>query len=369
MAKFLFYDDMIINLLTRREKPSGGAAVQAYGWIKGLLDAGEEINVLTDVQENEILKEDCSDLILLPLYDKKKGLRWFRWLYYRMPSLYNTIKQSRPDYLYVGVPCWQSFLFAMICRRLKIKYILRISNDNLVDERAYKSRSRIHLYFQQLGMRLSYCIMCQNQYQFDIVRKKFPHKKVIKISNPVFLKSKTASSDIESKKYIAWLGIFQYQKNVPLLFEIASLLKKEHFLIAGKEHPACDEETRHFLYKLSQLPNVQFAGFLNRDQVLPFVSKAKYLLNTSHHEGFSNTFLEAMSVGTPIITSANVNPDGIVSRHHLGIVFNDVPDLQNKFFSVTPAVYNLMSKNVQEYIREHDYKLLSKKLLSMLASN
>lgn len=51
MAKFLFYDEMIINILAKDERPSGGAAVQAYGWIRGLLDAGEEINVLTDVSK------------------------------------------------------------------------------------------------------------------------------------------------------------------------------------------------------------------------------------------------------------------------------------------------------------------------------
>jgi hypothetical protein len=39
MAKFLFYDDKIINLMVREEKPTGGAAVQAYGWMQPLIDA------------------------------------------------------------------------------------------------------------------------------------------------------------------------------------------------------------------------------------------------------------------------------------------------------------------------------------------
>jgi glycosyltransferase involved in cell wall biosynthesis len=292
-----------------------------------------------------------------------------RWLSYRLPYLYQTLKRNKPDYFYEGIPCWTSFLFGIICRRLKIKYILRISNDCFLDERAYKSRSRLHLFFQRLGMKLSYCILCQNNYQFNIVKKEFPDKKVIKISNPVLLNGETYSNDIQSKKYIAWLGIYQYQKNIPLLYEIASLLKDEEFLIAGREHPKCDEGTRYFLYKLAQLPNVKFAGFLERDQVLSFFSKAKYLLNTSHYEGFSNTFLEAMSVATPIITSEKVNPDNIISSHNLGIVFKDPADLQKRFSSVTPAIYKGMSKNVLEYIEQHDYKVLSKKLLSMLSSN
>ncbi|HTE28572.1 glycosyltransferase family 4 protein [Flavitalea sp.] len=369
MAKFLFFDDMIINILVKQEKPSGGAAVQAYGWIRGLLDAGEEINVLTDMSENKILKEECLDIILLPLYNKKKGLRWVRWLYYRLPYLYQTIKRSKPDYFYEGVPCWKSFFFAIICRHLRVKYILRISNDCFLDERAHKTRSVPHLFFQRLGMKLSYCILCQNNYQYNIIKKEFPGKKIFKISNPLLLKGGAFSNEIQSKNYIAWLGIYQYQKNIPLLFEIASLLADEKFLIAGKEHPRCDEETQYYLQKLGQLPNVQFAGFLERDQVLPFFSKAKYLLNTSHYEGFSNTFLEAMSVGTPIITTERVNPDSIISNHNLGIVFSDLPELQKMFSGVTTAVYTSMSKNVLTYIEQHDYKLLSKKLLAMLSTN
>ena len=208
MAKFLFYDDMIINILVKEEKPSGGAAVQAYGWIRGLLDAGEEINVLTNMPGNGMLKEECLDIILLPLYDKSKGLRWIRWLYYRLPHLYQTIKRCKPDYFYEGIPCWKSFLFAIICRHLKIKYILRISNDCLLDNRARKSRSGVQLFFQRLGMKLSYCILCQNTYQFNIVKRQFPGKRILKISNPLLLKSEMVSEELQSKQYIAWLGIY-----------------------------------------------------------------------------------------------------------------------------------------------------------------
>ncbi|MHA4843651.1 glycosyltransferase family 4 protein [Flavitalea antarctica] len=369
MAKFLFYDDMIINILAKDERPSGGAAVQAYGWIRGLLDAGEEINVLTNVSKNRIVKEDCLDIVLLPLYNQQKGLRWVRWLYYRLPYLYQTVKRSQPDYLYSGIPCWQSFFLALICRRLNVKYILRISNDCLLDKRAYKTRSRLHLFFQRLGMKLSYCILCQNNYQFNQVKKQFPGKRIFQISNPLFLKPNGFLDELPAKKYIAWLGIYQYQKNIPLLFEIASSMKNENFLIAGREHPKCDATTRDYLQKLGQLPNVKFVGFLERDQVLPFFSKAKYLLNTSHYEGFSNTFLEAMTVATPIITSERVNPDSIISNHQLGIVYRDLADLQQKLSSISPEIYTSMAKNVMSYIEQHDYKLLSKKLLGMLSAN
>lgn len=367
MARFMFYDDKLINILLQEEKPSGGAAVQAYGWVRGLLEEGQDIHIITNKNQGGALKPECEDLSLVPLYDKQKGIRWFRWLYYRLPYIYSKIKETKPDYLYQGVPGWTSFLIGVICYLLGIKYIMRVSNDYLLDDRFYKNYSKTHRFFQKLGFRLSYCILCQNEYQYGIIKKEYPGKKAIKIANPFFVKSTGALTSFESKHYIAWLGLYQYQKNLKLLYEIATNLKEEHFLVAGKESSKCDEETISYLKKLEQLPNVHFAGFLQREEVLPFLSQAKYLLNTSHYEGFSNTFLEAMSVGTPIISSERVNPDSIISDYDLGIIYKNADDLQRQLSSVTPGAYAHMSESVRSYILEkHEYRSLARRLLLFL---
>jgi glycosyltransferase involved in cell wall biosynthesis len=370
MARFLFYDDKIINILLREELPSGGAAVQALGWIHGLAEKGQDVYVLTNPAPREALKEGCEHLQLLPLYDEQKGIRWLRWVYYRLPYIYRKIKEVKPDYLYQGTPGWSSFLLGLICQLLGIKYVVRISNDFLLDDRFYKNYGRVHGYFQKLGFKLSYYILCQNEYQFSKIRQEFPGKKAFKISNPIFLKRVEKTDPIQAKEYIAWLGLFQYQKNLKLLYEIAQLLPDEQFAVAGKELPNVDADTKAYLEKLKKLPNVTFIGFLHRDQVLPFLAKAKFLLNTSHYEGFSNTFLEAMSVGTPIITSQKVNPDAIISTYQLGIVYQDAADLQRQHQSLTPQAYKDLSANVLHYVQEHHhYTTLAGRLISLLNDN
>src|SRR5690606_7666802 len=121
------------------------------------------------------------------------------------------------------------------CVRLKIKFIQRISNDFLLDDRIYNSYSPFHRFFQRLGIRLSHFVLCQNDYQLSIIQKEFPKKKAIKISNPFFLPMESANDDRDSSEYIAWMGIFQYQKNLKLLYELALILPSEQFLVAGKE--------------------------------------------------------------------------------------------------------------------------------------
>ena len=135
----------------------------------------------------------------------------------------------------------------------------------------------------------------------------------------------------------------------------------------AEEKEKCDEETRTFLEKLRQLPNVKFVGFLHRSQILPFLSKAKFLLNTSHYEGFSNTFLEAMSVGTPIITSSKVNPDSIISKFQLGIVYTNPADLMDQYLLITQESYRELSEKCFNYVsKNHNYKSLAEKLVQSL---
>jgi glycosyltransferase involved in cell wall biosynthesis len=370
MAKFLFYDDKIINLLLQDEKPSGGSAVQALGWIHGLSEKGQDVYVMTNAAPAGAIKEACKEIKLVPMFEAHKGIRWLRWLYYRVPHINKEIKHVRPDYLYQGIPGWTSFFLGLICYQLKIKYVLRVSNDFLVDDRFYNSYSRTHRFFQNLGFKLSDSILCQNEYQLNIIKNEFPEKKAFKISNPVYLKPTEGYDDIQAKTYIAWLGLFQYQKNLKLLFEIASLLPGESFMVAGKELSTIDPESRVYLQKLQQLANVKFTGFLHRDQVLPFLAKAKFLLNTSHYEGFSNTFLEAMSVATPVITSQHVNPDGIISNNKIGLVYQDAADLQQQHRALTPETYKSLSDNAMAYVFEHhNYKTLASRLINFLNTN
>ena len=368
MSKFLFYDDQAINVLFLEERLSGGAAVQAHGWMQGLLSEGHEVSLITDLSQAGPVKDEAKPIDLHPMFDPEKGVRWIRWAYYRFPYLYKKIKQIKPDYLYVGIPSWHSFLYGIICRRLNIKFIQRISNDHMLDERFYKNNSKAEHFFLKWGIKLSYCVLCQNDYQLNIIKKEFPNKKVLKISNPFFL-NRDIALESEQKEYIAWIDLFQYQKNLKLLYEIATLLKDEKFVVAGKASMEIDKETDTYLERLKKLPNVEFVGFLARKAVFSFLAKAKFILNTSHYEGFSNTFLEAMASGVPVISSDKVNPDSIIPTHNLGFIYRSASDLAVQLASLPPGSREIMAQNCLQFVKQrHDYQQLTKDLLNFLES-
>lgn len=363
MARFLFYDDKIINILLQEEKPSGGAAVQTYAWMMGMLQNNQQVTLLTS-KTNETLKPRIPFKIL-PLYDQKRGLTWIRWIYYRLPYFFKIIKREQPDFFYQSIPHWSSFFLSIICRTLKIKYLLRISNDIIVDDRFLRKNFLLHKLLINWSFKLCGAVICQNEYQYSKLLKKLPKQKVLKIGNPIIIDVPIVDKQIR-ENYIAWIGIFQYQKNIPLLYQIASTLSNQQFRIAGKESSKFDSETLLYLNKLKGLDNVEFVGFLKRNEVSNFLSEAKFLVNTSHYEGFSNTFLEAMLSCTPIITSVNVNPDNLISKYELGIVYRSVEDLHKQLDELNKKQYNIFKININKYIMEHDSKIISSKLLNFL---
>lgn len=366
MAKYFFYDTDIIKLLLRDDMASGGAAVQSYAWFNGLTSIGNEACIAT--YENQVkgpLKPGLDSVELVSLYDRRRGLRWIRWISYRFPSIYRALKDIQPDYLYQSIPYWESFFISIICKWLKIKYIIRLSNDNQLDERYLERHSKFEYILLKLGIQLSDYVLCQNDYQFGLVKKMFPNKRMLKIHNPyVFPEQQKGNGRIRG--YIAWVGNFRFQKNLKLLYEIAVLLKNEKFEIAGVQIKT-DSETDEYLPKLRSLENVTFRGHINRNDILDFLSNAKYILNTSYYEGFSNTFLESMSVGTPVLTTPNANPDKIISKNKVGIVYEHAEDLKSKLLQLTENEYQELSDRAIEYVRNnHDHIQLAKVLVKFL---
>ena len=71
-----------------------------------------------------------------------------------------------------------------------------------------------------------------------------------------------------------------------------------------------------------------FHGRLGRLELNRLYHQAGVLVCTSSLEGFPNTFLEAWSVGLPVLTT--FDPDRIIATHHLGAVAADLAGLEGQ---------------------------------------
>lgn len=367
MAKVLFTYSPVMEALVYNGNPMGGSLVQTMVWMRALHELGHEVYLAKFENDNRPIRDEFNWIRLVDLYHPDKFKKRLVWFTYRLPKYYFLLRRNLFDCTYISMPHWSVYFTGLISNLLGVRQILRLANDNNLDRNLGNKNTRIQNFFQDLGFSISTLVVAQNEFQFSFLKSKYRVKKLAKISNPIVLDKNYLRIKKQYFGYIAWAANFRRQKNLALLFELAELLSDEHFCVAGQPLVPMDEESATFYEKLKALPNVEFVGVLDRKSVLDFFDKAKFLLSTSRYEGFSNTFLESMVVGTPILTTSNVNPDRIISDHDLGIVYSSTTDLQNALASMTSEKYLRMSENCIAYVREHhDHLKLGKKLIDLV---
>jgi glycosyltransferase involved in cell wall biosynthesis len=107
-------------------------------------------------------------------------------------------------------------------------------------------------------------------------------------------------------RYIAYVGVLEPRKNVPLLIEGYAALAAEFpdipLVIAGKKGWMYDEIFQR-LTALGLEQRVRFLGYVPDADLTPLYNGARVFVYPSRYEGFGLPVLEAMQCGTPVITT------------------------------------------------------------------
>lgn len=364
--KILFYDPKYVFAVKDPTYPVGGATIQLKNWVKGFAENGTEVCVLTlNIPGFQYTRQN--NVEILPAYKNKKGVRVLRWIYYRIPSIYQRIKIWRPDVVIQAKASFITGIIAIICNILRIPFVYRVANDIETDDRLILNRSYFDSMLFKFALKFTNAIICQNQYQEQNIKKKLPNKPIKIIYNPYHFDNDKYKGNL-NRRYVAWLGIFQQQKNLPRLYQIIKDLPQVDFKIAGNYFDKLDHESLEALSLIEKCKNADLVGYLQKDQVNDFLSQAYLLLNTSHYEGFSNTFLESFAAGTPVVTSRKVDPDSIIFRNKLGISVETPNDFQDAISClINDSNYRQISLRCINYVREnHDLQKLSQDYLRFL---
>lgn len=367
MKTILFTQSDNIELMVENGNPMGGAVVETLVWMRSLHDLGFRILQFREEGDTRKILPEFDWVEIVPIFNSSKGIKWFRWIFYRFPKTWFAIKKTKPVYVYESIPSWTSYFILKMCHTVGTKFILRIANDNMLDDRLSITHSMFDKFFIYKSLKASDFILPQNSYQLKRLKILFPNIKLLLLQNPYIINHNYLKSKKSKSGFIVWVANFRYQKNLKLLFEIASKLTEEEIKIAGKPVKNIDDESKEYLDKLEKLPNIEFLGTVSRERILDIFCNAKFLLNTSRYEGFSNTFLEAMSTGTPILTTSAVNPDGIIDYFNLGYVYKSPEDLINYLENLDEFNYKQLSLNAIKYICiNHDHLKIGKRLVEFL---
>ncbi len=118
---------------------------------------------------------------------------------------------------------------------------------------------------------------------------------------------------------VAWMAMLREAKRPDLLVEIARRLPDVPFVVCGRasSHRSAPGYGARMIETLRALPNVDYRGQVSPEEAERVIAEAAVLLSTSDLEGFPNTFLQAWSSGTPVV-SLKVDPDEAITRAELG---------------------------------------------------
>lgn len=128
-------------------------------------------------------------------------------------------------------------------------------------------------------------------------------KKMVVIHDGLDLPSWNKKSRRHKKAYLVYFGGVDKRKNITGLIEAyhQSKAKETHDLVIIGRH---SDQFSDIIHKLQLEDKVRLVGYVSEEEKYQWLSGAVALVYPSFYEGFGIPPLEAMSVGTPVVTSS-----------------------------------------------------------------
>ncbi|MFQ5709124.1 MAG: glycosyltransferase family 4 protein [bacterium] len=320
----------------------GGAELQQLLLGRELANRGHEVSYITmDYGQEEI--ETIGPFTVISTFKPKEGIRGLRFVYPRLLKIWRALKRSEADIYYVRCA---NFILAPVvwfARRHRKKVVFCGASDPDFDPQRVTVpilRDRI-LYFW--GLKRCDAIIVQNEVQQKLLQKHFRREATI-IHNGL----QKADTSSQAKGEILWVGNFKWYKRPRLFIELARKIPHERFVMIGGSSMNGSQKLYHSLAEQArQVPNLQMRGFLPFEEVEKAFGRAKLFVNTSEHEGFPNTFLQAWSKGIPVISF--VDPDDLIQKNHLGLVVKDLEEMAQKTQEVAENRIEFSPEQIRQY--------------------
>jgi glycosyltransferase involved in cell wall biosynthesis len=180
----------------------------------------------------------------------------------------------------------------------------------------------------QFGVRNADKIICQTEYQKEMLHNDFDREaEVVRMPSAGFVRAIQEDENVNKpRKHILWVGRFSEEKRLEYFLEVAQLLPELTFDVVGDSNFDNDNYADNLKEWANRIPNVVLHGRVPHEELGVFFASSLLLCSTSVYEGFPNTYLEAWSVGLPVVTT--FDPDSVVANYGLGRSVVDVAGIE-----------------------------------------
>ncbi len=260
----------------------------------------------------------------------ERGIRFIPLQKLSVAEVKRAIREYQPDIIHAH-DMRASLIAALACG--KIPLISHVHNNNPFAGRlslkgiayAVAARKASHIFW-----------VSESAYNGYTYRDKFAAKSSVlyNVVNPNEILSRMARDTNAYDYDVVFCGRLTAQKNPLRLLDVCTLLaqKKPDVKIAIVGSGEMDDEVRAKASSLNLTDNVTFLGF--QSNPLKIVHDAKAMVMTSLWEGTPMCALEAMVLGTPIVSTPVDGLKVLVTNGENGFLSDDNADLADKLYSI-----------------------------------
>lgn len=278
----------------------GGAQIAALRLAHGLAGRGHDVSVRFLYEKLNVNSEDHPHEVVLK--SASPGLAGHLKIASRV---YSTLKAEKPDVVLTFLPL--ACVVAQTCAWLAgIK--TRVASHRMPINTATPVMQKLDLLMAWTGLYTK--VVCVSTAVRDACKAYPKHlfDSAVVVFNGLldFKPSKLSKQDARHKFGIAdgrfalvALGRFAHQKNYPLMLDAVARLEGVQLVIAGDGPLRSDLEAQ--IARLATQDKVTLLGNVKREDIPDLLHAGDLFLQTSTYEGQSNTVLEALAAGLPMV--------------------------------------------------------------------
>lgn len=332
------------------DQPAGGEALQHTLLARALARRGWRVSMIV-LDHGQPDGATWDGVRTYKAYRAEEGLPVVRFLHPRWTKLQGALQRADADIYYTSCAGAELGQMALFARRNGKRVVFRIASDSDCDPRALLVRYWRDRKLYRWGLARADLVLAQTAAQQRALVRNFGRQ-----SRVVGLAVEAAGRrpgfherDIDA----LWVANVRALKRPHLFLDAAVRLPGLSFHLIGArlaEAPALYEEVRA---RSESLPNVTFHGFVPQHRIGAFFERARLHVSTSDTEGFPNTFLQAWSRGTPVVTF--LDPEGTISRNGTGAAVSDPDGLHAAIARLAgdPAAWQAASSSSTRYYDQH----------------
>jgi len=242
-------------------------------------------------------------------------------------ALYRMLREIDPCVIYQRVACGYTGVCAGYARRRAAPLVWHVSHDaelspEPLDRARNVVRSRLESWAVAYGIRHADRIIVQTRQQAQLLLKNYGRTAAAVVPN--FHPPPPERIDKQGPLTVIWIANLKPWKQPQLFVRLAERLRgctDLRFIMVGAPAAAAGNESwqRPLLEDIAAAPNLTFLGPKSQQEVNALLAQAHIFVNTSLHEGFPNTFIQAWLRDVAVV-SLRVDPDEVLQTRGAGIL-------------------------------------------------